>query len=140
MSFKASRGRWSNGRVRASRPISCSSDIFAPALRAPVSRSGKQLVPTRVGDEQARVRGIGFDLLTQAIDMRLERMRRYVGIVAPDLFQQGLARDDLTIGASQEPQDRRLFLGQAQPVALGADQVLGSRTERIGADLEFGVL
>src|ERR1700722_19129389 len=88
MSFKASRGKRSNGLVRARRPISCSSVIesfLCGALAPPTLR--EKFVPARVGDEQTRVSGVGFDLLTQPIDMRLQRMGRPVRIVAPDFLQ-----------------------------------------------------
>lgn len=46
-----------------------------------------QTIAPRLGHKKRNIRRIGFDLLTQAIDMCLQRMRRDAGIIAPDLVQ-----------------------------------------------------
>ena len=71
--------------------------------------------------------------------MRLQRVGRDAGIVAPHLLQQRLARHRLLPGAVEIAQDRGFLLGQPDLAALGAQQQLGARPERVGADGEDGV-
>ena len=72
--------------------------------------------------------------------MGLQRVRRYAGIVAPDLAEQGLAADHFLAGAVEIFQDRRLFLGQPDFAFGGIDQNLGSGLKRIVPDREHRIL
>ena len=54
-------------------------------------QSGIELVAAALGDEDLRVGRILLDLLTQPVDMGLERVGRNAGIVTPDLFEQRVA-------------------------------------------------
>ncbi len=47
-----------------------------------------------------------FDLLAQAVDMGLQRMRGDPGVIAPDLTQQRLAPDRALFGAVEIFEDR----------------------------------
>src|SRR5690242_13479123 len=67
----------------------------------------QQLVAAGVGHQQLRIGGVAFDLLAQPVDVRLQRVRRHIGVVAPDLAQENLARHRLRAGAIEEAQDRR---------------------------------
>ena len=98
-------------------------------------------VATAFRDQQAGIARIRLDLLAQAVDMRLQRVRGDVGVVAPDLVQQHLARDRPGAGAVEEFQDRRLLLGQADAAVLdGLLQQLGAGPKRIRPDGEDRVL
>src|SRR5262249_50233944 len=100
-----------------------------------------QAIAAGLGHQDLRLGGIALDLLAQAIDMRLERMRPDAGIVAPDLVQKRVAADDLVAGAVEVLEDRRFLLGQAHFLAAAfLDQQLGARAEGIGADREDRIL
>ena len=49
-----------------------------------------ETVATALSHEQTRIARVGLDLLPQPIDMRLERVRCDVGVVAPNLIEQNL--------------------------------------------------
>src|SRR5690606_20507155 len=69
---------------------------FSPmsaAARSPRSRN--EFVAALLGHENAGVGRILLDLLPKAVDVRLERVRCDVGVVAPDLGEQHLARHHL---------------------------------------------
>ena len=72
--------------------------------------------------------------------MRLERVRRHVRVVAPDMLEQSLAGHWLLFGAMEITQDRRFFLGQPQFDTLRVDKVLRSWPEGVRADLELRIL
>src|SRR5215210_8815690 len=122
-----------NSGARDSVAMSSSSAIVA-------GLSGQQLVAARLGHQDARVGGVRLDLLAQAVDVRLERVRRDVGVVAPDLGEQHVAADDLLPGPVEKAQDRGLLLGELELRALLADEELRARPEGVGADLEDRVL
>src|SRR5271163_2338229 len=50
-----------------------------------------QFVAARLGHQNLRGGGVSLDLLAQAVDMRLQRVGRHAGIVAPHLLEQNLA-------------------------------------------------
>src|SRR5450631_4417264 len=141
-----------NVGLRASLPMSSSNPMLAlsPAAnhtgRTRLCRtnlagpSRDQLIATRHGHEKLRLGWISFDLLAQPVNMRLERVRRDICIVAPDFAQQHFPRGDRLSGAIEEPQDRRFLFGQAELIALFADQMFGARLERIGPDPEQRLL
>ena len=99
-----------------------------------------QLVAAGIGDQDRRIGGVPLDLLPQPVDVGLERMRGDAGVVAPDLLEQRLARHRPLAGAIEVAQDRGLLLGQPDLAALGIDQELRARPERVGADGEHRVL
>ena len=71
--------------------------------------------------------------------MRFERVRGHAGIIAPDLLQQRLARHRTLAGAIEVTQDRGFLFGQPNLVALGIEQELRARPERVGTDREHRV-
>src|SRR5262245_2175569 len=99
-----------------------------------------QFVTARFGDQDGRAGGVLLDLLPQPIDMRLKGVGGDAGVIAPDLLQQRLARDRTLAGTIEISQDRGLLLREPHLVALGIEQDLRARPERIGADGEHGVL
>src|SRR5262249_30780396 len=99
-----------------------------------------QRVTARFGNEDGRAGSVPLDLLPQPIDVRLERVGGDAGVIAPDLLQQGLARNRTLAGAIEISQDRGLLLREPHLVALGIEQNLRARAERVRADGEYGVL
>src|SRR6266436_4622176 len=99
-----------------------------------------QRVAARLGDQDGWAGGVFLDLLPQPVDVCLERVSGEPGIVAPDLLQQCLARNRTLAGAIEISQDRGLLLREPHLVALGIEQDLRARPERVGADGEYGVL
>src|SRR6516162_5873975 len=108
--------------------------------RWPWARLRHQFVTARFGDQDGRAGSVPLDLLTQPVDVRLERVGGDAGVIAPDLLQQGLARNRTLAGAIEISQDRSLLLREPHLVALGIEQDLRARAERVGADGEYGVL
>lgn len=49
------------------------------------AKSGNQAVTATFGDQKLHIAGIGFDLLTQAVDMGFQRMRGDPRIIPPNL-------------------------------------------------------
>src|SRR5690606_22883570 len=74
--------------------------------------SSLQPIPAALRQQQARIRRIRLDLLAQAIDVRLQRVRGDVGVVAPHLRQQLLAPDRFAARAIEILQDIRFLLGE----------------------------
>src|SRR5216684_6959714 len=72
---------------------------------------GLESITASVGDQDRRVGRILLDLLAQAIDVRLERVRGDAGVVAPHLVQQHVARNRPVAGAEQVFQDRGFLVG-----------------------------
>ena len=72
--------------------------------------------------------------------MRLERVRRHVRVVAPDMLEQSLAGHWLLFGAMEITQDRRFFLGQPQFDPLRVDEVLRSWPKGVRSDLKLRIL
>src|SRR5262245_58082944 len=109
-----------------------------PAVTGESSRN--ELVAAGFRDEQLGARWVLLDLLTQPVDVRLQRVRSDACVIAPDLVQQRLARDDLVTGAVEIFQDRGLFLREPDLCALLVEQELGRRLEGVRADREDCVL
>src|SRR3546814_4658785 len=72
-----------------------SSDVCSSDLRGAPKRggSGDQAIAARLSDQDRGSRRIFLDLLAQAVDVGLQRVRGDAGIVAPDLAEQLLAAD-----------------------------------------------
>src|SRR5215468_12257579 len=132
------RGGVDVGRVQRGGPAFWRKMLDGAASTKGASRH--QLVAAGLGHQDGRIGGIALDLLPQPVDMRLERVGGDAGIVAPHFLQKDLARDRALPGAIEVAQDRGLLLGQTHLVALGIDEQLRARTERVGADGEHGVL
>jgi len=98
-----------------------------------------QFVTARFRDQDGRAGGVLLDLLPQPIDVRLEGVGGNAGVIAPDLLQQRLARDRTLVGTIEISQDGGLLIREPHLVALGIEQDLRARPERIGADGEHGV-
>jgi hypothetical protein len=98
----------------------------------------------RIRDQQLRDGRIRLDLLPQAVDVRLQRVRRDGRVVAPDCIQQRLPGNRPVAGEIQKLQKRRLLGRQPDPAVLHRLlQQLGRRTEGVGTDSEecvFAVL
>src|SRR5262249_1528964 len=105
--------------------------------RWPWARLRHQFVTARFGDQDGRAGSVPLDLLPQPVDVRLERVRCDAGVIAPDLLQQGLARNRTLAGAIKIAQDRGLLLREPHLVALGIEQDLRARAERVGANGEY---
>ena len=103
-------------------------------------RARHELIAAALGDKKLRLGRIVLDLLPQTINMRLQRVRGHVGVIAPDVLEQRLARDRLLFGAMEVAQDRGFFLGQPQFDALLVDKVLRSGPKGVRADLKLRVL
>ena len=99
-----------------------------------------ELVSAGFGDQDLRLRWVGFDLLPQPVNMGLERVGRHPRIIAPDLMQQDLPSDHPLAGAIEKFEDVCLFLGQPDLAVVAADQHLRRRLEGVGPDLEHRVL
>lgn len=98
-------------------------------------------IATTFGDEHPRMGRVRLDLLSQPVNVGLERVRGDRGIIAPDFVEEYLPRHGATAGAIQELQDRGFLLGQPDTtVADGFLQHLGGGAEDVGADQENGVL
>src|SRR5204862_2729080 len=95
-----------------------------------------QPVPAAFSEQQARIRRIRLDLLAQAIDVRLQRVRGDVCVVAPDFGEQLLAAHRLAAGAVEIFENVRLFLGEADLALLLVDQELRSRAELVRPEAE----
>src|SRR3546814_17711403 len=74
--------------------------------------SGDQSIAARLSDQDRGSRRIFLDLLAQAVDVGLQRVRGDAGIVAPDLAEQLLAADHGIAAAVEILEDRSLLLGQ----------------------------
>ena len=72
--------------------------------------SGDELVATRLGDEDLGLARIALDLLPQAVDVGLERVRRDARVVAPDLSQEKFAGNRPLAGAVAIVDDCYLIL------------------------------
>src|ERR1700728_246247 len=103
-------------------------------------QSRHQFVAAGLGDEDGGSSGVLFDLLPKPINVGLERVRRHARIVAPNLLEQRFTRHRPLAGPVEITQDRRLLLGETDLVALGVEQELRTRPERIGTDRKDGVL
>ena len=99
-----------------------------------------QLVAAAFCHKNFSIGRIALDLLAQPVDVGFQRVRGDAGIVAPHFLQQRLARYRPLAGAVEIAKDRRLLFGEADLVALGVEQKLRTRPERIGADGEDRVL
>src|SRR6516165_556440 len=106
----------------------------------PVCGAREELVAAAFSNEKLRIRRIMLDLLPQPINMRLKRVSCHVGIVAPDVLEQGLPGYRLLLGAMEIAKNCGLFFGQPQFYALRIDEVLRGRPKRIRADLKLRVL
>src|SRR3546814_6877494 len=91
-----------------------SSDVCSSDLRGAPKRggSGDQAIAARLSDQDRGRRRIFLDLLAQAVDVGLQRVRGDAGIVAPDLAAQLLAADHGIAAAVEILEDRSLLLGQ----------------------------
>src|SRR5262249_12911246 len=133
------RPRCSSGAVLGPRPyaVAFSCGKPHPLFRKMLSRH--QLVTTGFGYQDGRIGRIALNLLAQPINMGFERVRRDSRVVAPHFLQQDFARYRPLPGAVEIAQDGRLLLGQPHLVALGIDEKLRARPERVGPDGEDGV-
>ena len=77
---------------------------------------------------------IALDLLTQAVDVCLQRMGRDAGIITPDLLEQHIPGDDLLVGSIEIFDDRSFFLGKTHLCAPLVDQ------EFLARDVEYRTL
>src|SRR5438309_5427924 len=135
MRNEASPNRRSVG-TRSRSATSSSIDIQVRGSRArnlkrfarPRSVSRHQLVATGFRDQDLRVGGVLLDLLTEAVDVGFQRVGGDAGIVAPDLLEQGLARDRHLAGPVEEAQDRRLLFRQPHLAGIGRGQHLRARS------------
>src|SRR5260370_32638420 len=73
---------------------------------------GLESITASVGDQDRRVGRILLDLLAQAIDVRLERVRGDAAVVSPHLIQQHVTRHRPVAGADQVFPDRGVLVGQ----------------------------
>jgi hypothetical protein len=87
-------------------------------------QSRHKFVAAGFGNQDCGRGRILFDLLPQAVNMRLQRMRRDAGIIAPDFLQHSLARNGFLPGTEKIAQDRGLLLGQPDLVAVGMSKIL----------------
>src|SRR5438445_11022310 len=134
--------------TRSSSATSSSIDIQIRGSRArdlkrfarPSSVSRHQLVAPGFRHQDFRVGGVLLDLLAEAVDVGFQRVGGDAGIIAPDLLEQGLARNRHLAGTVEETQDRRLLLRQPHLAGVGGRQHLGAGTEAVGADREHRVL
>ncbi len=91
--------------------------------------------------QQPELHRVRLDLLAQAVDVRLQRVRGDGAVVAPDLVQQHLARHRPAAGPVEEFQDRAFLVGQADlAVARRLHQQLGRGAEQVGPDGEDRIL
>src|SRR3954452_18384652 len=74
----------------------------------------------------------GLELAAQVGDEDLDRVRRRERVVAPDLLEQALARDDDPLVAHEELEQLELALGQVDPALVARDLV------GVGVELEVG--
>ena len=72
--------------------------------------------------------------------MRLKRMGRNAGIIAPHFLQQGFTRNRFLPGAIEVAQNGRFLFSQAHLAALRAEQQLRAWPERVGTNREDGIL
>src|SRR3954467_8228780 len=143
MRNEASPNRRSVG-TRSRSATSSSIDIQIRGSRArdlkrfarPRSVSRHQLVATGFRHQDFRVGGVLLDLLAQAVDVGFQRVGGDAGIVAPDLLQQGLARDRHLAGPVEESEDGGFLLGEPDLARIGCGQHLRARAEGVGADRE----
>src|SRR5580704_17014369 len=68
----------------------------------PWDPSGDQFVSAGLRDQYLRNRGILLDLLAQPINVGLQSVSRYAGIVSPHFLQQDFARYGTLTGALKE--------------------------------------
>src|SRR5690242_10557112 len=90
--------------------------------------SGDETVTTTLCDEDLRLAGIVLDLLAQAIDVSLQRVRGDGRIVAPHLMQKRLARHRVA-GAIEELEDIGFFFRQPDFLFRWIDQKLRAGAE-----------
>src|SRR5689334_13223379 len=102
----ASRPRTASAGTRCRKAMSSSM-----LMRRRKSPSRHQLVSAAFRDKNRGRGSILLDLLPQAIDVGLERVRGDAGIVAPHFLQQHFARHRTLPGAVEKAQDRGLLLG-----------------------------
>src|SRR4051812_15171096 len=109
--------------TRAKRPATASADLRAKDVASP---------PDRV--QQARL-AAGLQLAAQVGDEHLDRVRRRERVVAPDLVEQALARDDDALVAHQVLQQLELTLRQVDR-ALAAGDLVRVGVQRQVADAQ----
>src|SRR4029078_1488566 len=86
------------------------------------------------------MRRVLLDLLAQAIDVRLKRVRGDAGVVAPDFMQEHVAGDHALASAIEIFEDRGLLLGEPDLAAAAVDQQFRRRLEGVRPDGENRVL
>src|SRR5580692_1764886 len=86
--------------------------------RPSARRLRRQPIPARLGDQDLRAGGVGFDLLAQAVDVGFQRVGGDAGVVTPHLGQQLLAGDYLAPGAVEVLEDVGFLVGQPDLLAL----------------------
>src|SRR5215467_1411495 len=86
------------------------------------------------GQDEARFFRLGFDLLSQANDVSVHGASGWEPIVAPDLFEQTIAAESLTLIANQIFQQIEFFGRKIQRFAgtcdLATSQIYFHITER----------
>ena len=86
---------------RTGPPEPCHVVVEGHSVRPPAAALGHELIAAALGDKKLRLGRIVLDLLPQTINMRLERVRGDVGVIAPDILEQRLARHGLFFGAME---------------------------------------
>src|SRR4051794_23377682 len=89
-------------------------------------------VPRAADGVQEPRLALRLELAAQVRHEHLDRVRRRERVVAPDLLEQALARNDDALVAHQELEQLELALGQLDP-ALAARDLM-----RVGVELEVG--
>jgi len=100
--------------------------------------TGSGLYTATLGEQRAFARpGIDLDLLAKPIDMRFQRVRGHVGIVAPNLLQQHVPPDDALPGTVEETAGSRVsFSVRRISNPSRSREVLRAGLETVGADGE----
>src|SRR5215831_2235342 len=102
--------------------------------------SGNELIAAGLSYQELGMRGVLLDLLPQAVDVRLQRVRGDARVIAPYLLQQHVARHDLLASAIEILEDGGLLLRKSDFGAFLVNQHLRCRLERVVANGEHRVL
>src|SRR6516225_6542206 len=98
--------------------------------------SGNELIAAGLSYQELGMRGVLLDLLPQAVDVRLQRVRGDARVIAPYLLQQHVARHDLLASAIEILEDGGLLLREPDFGAFLVNQHLRCRLERVVANGE----
>src|SRR6185503_8543160 len=112
-------------RISAGRPRFQTKPSLSPAAGLPhrVDRGVEHVADAALGDDEARVRGVGLDLAPQAQDLHVDRAVVDLGVVQARKVEKLFAREDALRRRKESGEQAELALGELDGLALRAFQL-----------------